>query len=186
MLHRPFRNVAFGTETAESQPSHPASHFFHGRKACGAQTALRFTVIHADIYRCVITEMFKWHNIGPKPTPIPLSLDGWFECSLYNSVKDYSLIRKQTGISPVCLVCACLSLFTASYQFTGQMPVTATHSAMTLGGKPICILHLLLPNVLQIPLSWDQASDSKLGGFLVYVLMATQPALHLHVCIEQT
>lgn len=37
--HRPFRNVAFGTGTAESQPSHAASHFCNGRKACGAQTA---------------------------------------------------------------------------------------------------------------------------------------------------
>lgn len=42
--YRPFRKVAFGTRTAERQPSHTASHF-NGRKTCGVQTPLSFTVI---------------------------------------------------------------------------------------------------------------------------------------------
>lgn len=42
---KPFRNVAFGTRAAESQPSHAASHFFNSRKTCGAQTQLTATVM---------------------------------------------------------------------------------------------------------------------------------------------
>lgn len=49
VLHRPFRIVAFGTGTAESQPSHAASNFFNGRKACGAQTELTFTLIQLTL-----------------------------------------------------------------------------------------------------------------------------------------
>lgn len=50
---RASRKVAFGTRTAESQPSHTASHFFNGRKACGVQTALsiHYQTIRTHIYR---------------------------------------------------------------------------------------------------------------------------------------
>lgn len=42
---RPFRNVAFGTGTAESLSSRAASHFFNSWETCGVQTAHALTVI---------------------------------------------------------------------------------------------------------------------------------------------
>lgn len=55
VLNSAFRKAAFGTRTAERQPSRAASHYFNGRKACGVQTALNIhsNTISAD------TEAFK-------------------------------------------------------------------------------------------------------------------------------